>query len=139
MTLCHCYLYLDQFEFFHRWSQTEVVVTVQLLSDSGLRVRGEVDDVGQYVRVCQLGREVRDILLMDQTTEQDVVPAGQNLNTVPGDVGVDLTSRQEDRLPWLQPVDVEQEGSKAARVSWEIPDELREVAETKYSQICPGT
>ena len=98
-------------------SQTEVAVAVQLLPDSGLGVGGEVDNVGQDIWVCQLRGEVGDVLVVDETTEEDVVSTGQDLQTVPGDVGVDLASREEDRLAWLQPVDVEQEGSKAARIS----------------------
>ena len=112
-----CYLDLYQFEFLHRWSQAEVVVAVKFLPDSGLGIGGEVDDVGQDIWVSQLRWEVGDVLLMDETTEQDVVSTGQDLQTVSGDVGVDLARRQEDCLAWLQAVDVEQEGSKAARVS----------------------
>ena len=118
-------------------SQTEVVVAVQLLPDSGLGVGGEVDNVGQDIWVCQLRGEVGDVLVVDETTEEDVVSTGQDLQTVPGDVGVDLASREEDRLAWLQPVDVEQEGSEAARVSWE--EQLVEGGrEGVWSGLSPG-
>ena len=123
-----------QLELLDWWGEAEVTLGVRLWTNHGSRGRLKVDNLGEDVGVRELGREVSHVLIVHEATEEDIVPAGQDLvwrhlvrysidnkysdlDTISLNVGVNLSRGNKDCLPGLECVHIQQQGSQAAGVA----------------------
>ena len=112
--------------------EAEVTLGVRLWTNHGSR--GRLDNLGEDVGVRELGGEVSHVLIVHEATEEDIVPAGQDLvwrhlvrysidnkysdlDTISLNVGVNLSRGNKDCLPGLECVHIQQQGSQAAGVA----------------------